>query len=156
MSVEHGTTSRYEYGCRCEECCQAKRDYDLERPAIMCRSCGIRKRMRLPITADAPSAIRLEKMQYRLIRQFAAEFDLLSDGMTFTATEFMDWWEPSIVGTAAHQRGVELVRDGPYPLTSGRARATVAKGHRADDDMRCEADGETWPCKTLVEAWDAA
>ena len=71
------------------------------RGSFICDSCGMRKLIRAPVTNEPPTNLMLSPAEWRVIREFATEFDEVSKahGERWEALDFLDWLEPSVVTT---------------------------------------------------------
>ena len=85
-------------------------------PSILCDSCLMRKLIRTPVTSRAPAESRFSPDQWNTLHDFASEFDQDSEeaGLLFSAKEFLDWMEPSILDSLAYRRVHEAKTDGAY------------------------------------------
>lgn len=77
-----------------------------------CPSCRIRFQVGAPTRPNAPYHFDIETLdsgaKYRVLREYAAEFDQLAGDELFTAQTFLDWLEPSILGSERHRATVSL------------------------------------------------
>lgn len=70
--------------------------------SFTCRSCGMRERLGKPVSADANAQITMHPLTFAQLRTFAEEFDALSGDARYAAVSFLDWVEPSVVGSMRH------------------------------------------------------